>query len=170
MKPEALDAIATQTMRPSALDAATARDPDDGAGKVGGTNSENERPCSPATPKQPSTPFGQRIAGTQSAAKVVEEVAHGVKVAVDTAIAWAEKKVDALGSESDSAGPYASTATCVPSDLDPIAAGVIPAVTTQREKDLDKHEQSETDRVAYEEASKKAEDTKKEMRREEEAH
>jgi hypothetical protein len=43
MNPEALAAIATSTMRPSALDAATARDPEDGTKKVDGTSPENQR-------------------------------------------------------------------------------------------------------------------------------
>jgi hypothetical protein len=73
----------------------------------------------------------------------VEEVVHSVKTAVGGAIAWAEKKVEALNAESDSTGPYTSAATCVPSDLDPIASGIpLPAVTTQKEKEMDEHEQS----------------------------
>jgi hypothetical protein len=51
-------------------------------------------------------------------------VVHSVKAAVDGAIAWAEKKVDDLSSEQNSAGPYTSQATCVTSDLDPIAGGL----------------------------------------------
>jgi hypothetical protein len=150
MKPEALDAFANHTMRPSALEAATTRNPEEGTAQVDGTSPEDEnvsnhlqtisvytyftQPQSPATPKQPSTPFGQRIDGTQSAVKVVEEVVHGVKAAVDGAIAWAEKKADALSSESDSTGPYTSIATCVPSDMDPIASGALPAVLKEEEK------------------------------------
>jgi hypothetical protein len=84
------------------------------------------------TPKQPSTPFGQRIDGTKSAAKVVEEVVHGVKVAVDGAMAWAEKKAEQPSSEADNNGPYTSPATCAPSDLDPIASGALPIMSTSK--------------------------------------
>jgi hypothetical protein len=77
----------------------------------------------------------------------VEEVVHSVKAAVGSALAWAETKVEALNSESDRTGPYTSAATCVPSDLDPIASGIpLPAVTTQKEKEMDEHEQSEANR------------------------
>ena len=77
--------------------------------------------------------MAQRIDGTHTAAKVLEEVAHGVKIAVDEAVAWVEKKAEALSSESDSTGPYTSPATCVPSDLDPIACGALPAVLKEEE-------------------------------------
>ena len=171
MKSEALDAFANQTMRPNALEAATTRDPDEGIAQVNGTSSENKnvsdrfydyshhtyfmQPQSPDTPKQPSTPFGQRIDGTQSAAKVVEDVVHGVKAAVDGAIAWAEKKADALSSESDRTGPYTSPATCVPSDLDPIASGALSAVLNEEEK---------SDDETTKESASKAEDSETEAK------
>jgi hypothetical protein len=43
---------------------------------------------------------------------------------------WAEKKVDRLSSteEHEITGPYTSLATCMPSDLDVIASGILPAV------------------------------------------
>lgn len=154
MKPEALDAIAGPTMRPSALEAATTPRSSADTAQLDGTPSEKEavselvdlfapadtlqsaRPReSSNTPKQPSTPFGQRTDGTQSAAEVVEEVVHGVKTVVDGAIAWAEKKADQLSSKSDSTGPYTSPATCAPSDLDPIASGVLPAMLVQEKAD-----------------------------------
>jgi len=154
MKPEALDAIAGPTMRPSALEAAATPRSSADTAQLDGAPSETEtvselidlsapadtlqsgRPGpSSNTPKQPSTPFGQRTDGTQSAAAVVEEVVHGVKTAVDEAIAWAEKKVDELSSGSDSTGPYTSPATCAPSDLDPIASGILPAMLVQEEAD-----------------------------------
>lgn len=69
--------------------------------------------------------------GSGSAAKLVEQVSQGVKDAMYGAIAWAEEKVDKLGSEQDSNGPYTSPATCAPCDLDPIASGVLPAIPTQ---------------------------------------
>lgn len=52
-------------------------------------------------------------------------------MAVDGALAWAEKKADKLSSEQDSVGPYTSHATRVPSDLDPIADGDLPAIVTK---------------------------------------
>jgi hypothetical protein len=70
--------------------------------------------------------------GTESAAKVVEIVVHGVKVAVDGAIAWAEKKAEELSLESDKNGPYTSPATCAPSDLDPIASGALLIMSTPK--------------------------------------
>lgn len=79
---------------------------------------------------KPGTPFGERTDGTESVAKFVEEVVYGVKTAVDGAIAWAEKKADDLSSEKDNVGPYASPATCVPSDLDVI--GVLPDTPAQQ--------------------------------------
>jgi hypothetical protein len=42
MKPEALDAFTTQTMRPSALEAATTRDQDEGTDQVDGSSADNE--------------------------------------------------------------------------------------------------------------------------------
>jgi hypothetical protein len=58
-------------------------------------------------------------------------VAHSVKAAVDGAFAWAEKKAEKLSSAPDSTGPYTSQATCAPSDLDPIASGVLATMGTQ---------------------------------------
>jgi hypothetical protein len=85
----------------------------------------------PSTLAEPSTPFGQVTDGTQSAAKVVEEVVHGAKAAVDGAIVWATRKAEELSAEADSTGPYTSPATCMPSDLDAIATGVLPAMPTK---------------------------------------
>jgi hypothetical protein len=75
-----------------------------------------------------STSFAERTEGTDSTAKLVEDVVHGVKAAVDGALAWAEKKVDELSAEKESTGPYTSPATCMPSDFDPIAGGMLPAM------------------------------------------
>lgn len=159
MKPEALDAFATQTMRPSALEAATSRNSTDSTDQVDGSSSENEPvrttstsltshtyhpqprtatpgpPTHPSTPAKPPTPFGQHTDGTQSAAQIVEEIAHGVKVAVDGAIAWAEQKVDDLSREADSTGPYTSPATCVPSDLDCIASGILAGMSPEEKRE-----------------------------------
>jgi hypothetical protein len=77
---------------------------------------------------------------------VVEEIAHGVKVAVDGAVAWAEKKVEELTSEGDSTGPYTSPATCAPSDMDVIASGVLPGMPTEtKSEDDDKEEEDAAD-------------------------
>lgn len=156
MKPQALDAIATQTMRPSALEAAMTPYKEEGTEQVDGTVETTvcatmpqvkyaqahlpqphgktyiARPCAST---KPSTPFGQLTDGTESAAKVVEEVVHDVKAAVDGVVSWAEKKVDELSSEPDSIGPYTSLATCMPSDLDAIATGVLPAMPAQAKDD-----------------------------------
>jgi hypothetical protein len=84
----------------------------------------------------PSTPFGERTDGTQSAVKLVEDVVHGVKAAVEGALTWAEKKVDKLSAEEEqeSTGPYTSAA-CMPSDLDVIASGILPAMPAVRQHD-----------------------------------
>jgi hypothetical protein len=66
---------------------------------------------------------------------MVSEVVQTVKTAVDSAIAWAETKVDSLSAEQDSTGPYTSPATCMPSDLDVIASGILPAMPTARQYD-----------------------------------
>lgn len=56
-----------------------------------------------------------------------------MKAAVDGALTWAEKKSEELSLEQDSTGPYTSPATCVPSDLDAIANGILPAMPTERQ-------------------------------------
>ena len=72
---------------------------------------------------------------TPTAAAIVSEVVQTVKTAVDGAIAWAEQKVDKLGAEQDTTGPYTSPATCMPSDLDAIASGILPALPAARQYD-----------------------------------
>lgn len=74
-----------------------------------------------------------------------------MKAAVDGAIAWAEKKADDLSSESDSTGPYTSPATCMQSDLDPIAGGIVPAMPTSGDLEMDDIEQSKVARDDNEE-------------------
>jgi hypothetical protein len=66
---------------------------------------------------------------------MVEHVVQGVKAAVDGAIAWAEKKADELGSEQNDTGPYSSPATCMPTDLDAIASGILPSMPPARQYD-----------------------------------
>ncbi|CAN9403174.1 unnamed protein product [Alternaria alternata] len=80
------------------------------------------------TEDTPTTP-------TPTATTIVSEVAQSVKSAVDTAIAWAETKVESLSAEHDSTGPYTSPATCMPSDLDAIASGILPAMPIARQYD-----------------------------------
>jgi hypothetical protein len=151
MKPEAPVAMAGDTMRSSALEAATVLTSDASTAQVGGTSSQEDTIGSHLNlsthvdaakskylddhsnmPKQPSTPFGQRIGGTESATKIIKEVVHGVKVAVDGAVAWAEKKAEELSSVSDNYGPYTSPAKCAPSDLNPIASGALPIMSTPK--------------------------------------
>lgn len=81
-----------------------------------------------STEDTPTTP-------TPTATTIVSEVAQSVKSAVDTAIAWAETKVESLSAEHDSTGPYTSPATCMPSDLDAIASGILPAMPIARQYD-----------------------------------
>ena len=81
-----------------------------------------------STEDNPTTPI-------PTATTIVSEVAQSVKSAVDTAIAWAETKVESLSAEHDSTGPYTSPATCMPSDLDAIASGILPAMPIARQYD-----------------------------------
>ncbi|KAF2853676.1 hypothetical protein T440DRAFT_389173, partial [Plenodomus tracheiphilus IPT5] len=123
MKPEALDAIATQTMRPKALDAATMPVPEQG--------SQTEETKKSALPSStPSSPNAKSDV-PQSVGQVVDGVVNGVKSAIDGVISWAEEKVEGLSAEQDNTGPYSSPALCAPSDLDPIASGILPAMPSE---------------------------------------
>ena len=86
-----------------------------------------------------NTPFGQRTDGTESAAKAVEGAVQGLKTVVHEAVAWTEKKAEALAHSEDHAGPYDSPATAAAgtSDLDAIAAGVLPATVPVQEDGKD---------------------------------
>lgn len=159
MEPEALDAFATQSIRPGALEAATAEKADQ---SQTGTKMTEQKAVSPLrffkivtpylysqspqpSPSRPAlnrtnTPFGQRTDGTESAAKVVEEVAQvvegmveGVKAVLHEAVVWTEKKAEELAHSEDHAGPYDSPALCAGSDLDAIATGVLPATLPVQE-------------------------------------
>lgn len=90
-------------------------------------------------------PSEQPSRGTATAAKALEDVTHGVKVAVEEVFAWAEEKVEKLGRQSDDTGPYTSPATCAPSDLDPIESGVLAAVPKQESKSIDESERKAGD-------------------------
>ncbi|KAF2656023.1 hypothetical protein K491DRAFT_597678 [Lophiostoma macrostomum CBS 122681] len=66
---------------------------------------------------------------TISARKVASDITEGMKTVINEAIVWADQKASDLGADEEKgAGPYASPATCTPSDLDPIASGVLPAM------------------------------------------
>jgi hypothetical protein len=52
-----------------------------------------------------------------------------MKAVINEAIGWADRKAGDLSADKEEgAGPYGSPATCVPSDLDPIASRVLPAM------------------------------------------
>jgi uncharacterized membrane protein YebE (DUF533 family) len=104
------------------------------------------------TPTTPGTPFGERTDGTQSAAKLVEDVVQGFKAAVDGALTWAENKVDAMSSEEEheSTGPYTSPGTCAPSDMDVIASGILPAMPAARQDDGNNDENEKKEEMAQE--------------------
>lgn len=157
MKPEALDAFATQTVRPGALEAAITKAPEkDGVQ----TPEENMTPSKAKKIEKedvrgtihsiscPDTHVPQPLhtspSPNLSATKVVEDVVHGVQAGVQKVVhsaqavvqdvvAWTEKKAEELSVEADRAGPYTSPATCVPSDFDPIASGVLPAMAKAEE-------------------------------------
>lgn len=70
-----------------------------------------------------------------SARAAASDVAQGVKAAVSDAVAWTEAKVEKLSAKrEDGVGPYGSLSTCAPSDLDPIAQGVLPALPIEKKE------------------------------------
>ena len=115
------------------------------------SQSQDQKDVSDAS-AAPGTPFGERTDGTQSAAKVVEDVVQSVKTAVDGALTWAEKKVDQMssGEEHEITGPYTSPATCVPSDLDVIANGILPAMPAARQYDGNDENAEQKEEKAHE--------------------
>jgi hypothetical protein len=125
--------------------------------------SSQARPQSagPDAPSAPSTPLGERTDRTQSAAKLVEEVVQSVKSVVDKGLTWAENKVDEMSSheEHENVGPYTSPATCVPSDLDVIASGILPAVmqfdSNDEEAEMEGEEAEEKNRDNDKEENRK---------------
>ncbi|KAF2134520.1 hypothetical protein P153DRAFT_352507 [Dothidotthia symphoricarpi CBS 119687] len=135
MKSEALDAFATQTLRPGALEAAATKTPE----KDGHKTLSNEETMDKENLQQ-----GQITNRTGSAAKIVEDVVHGVQASVEEVVhsvqtvvhdvvAWTEKKAEELSAEVDSTGPYTSPATCAPSDFDPIASGMLPVMAKMQQ-------------------------------------
>ncbi|KAJ4354981.1 hypothetical protein N0V95_003317 [Ascochyta clinopodiicola] len=151
MRPEALDAFATQSIRPGALEAAAADPGEKGHSEAEASMVQQEDVHPPEQSRPPlnrlNTPFGQRTDGTEAAAKVVEEAAQavegvieGFKAAVHEAVLWAEKKAEVLAHSEDHAGPYNSPATCAGgvSDLDVMATGVLPATIPVQEDGKDR--------------------------------
>ncbi|UPX09529.1 uncharacterized protein EKO05_0000217 [Ascochyta rabiei] len=151
MKPEALDAFATQSIRPGTLEAAAASPGETGRSMTEASVTQQEKVHLPEQRRPPlnrlNTPLGQRIDGTEAAAKVVEEAAQvvegvvqGVKAAIHEAVLWAEKKAEVLAHSEDHAGPYDSPATCAGgvSDLDVMATGVLPATIPVQEDGKDR--------------------------------
>lgn len=125
MKPEAVDAMTTRTVRPTALDAATTQNPrDELRPEKDGKASGAESPGSTT----PSRSAEEKPRASPSVGHVVDGVVNGVKAAIDGVLTWAEDKVEELGAEPEDTGPYSSPALCAPSDLDPIASGVLPAM------------------------------------------
>jgi len=125
MKSEAVDAHTAQTMRPTALDAATTQNSEEEA-------RPEESPKSPASTKpSPTAPAEDKTHASPSVGHVVDGVVSGVKAAIDGVLTWAEDKVEELGAEPEDTGPYSSPALCAPSDLDPIASGVLPAMPSR---------------------------------------
>lgn len=77
---------------------------------------------------------------TASTTAAVSDLASGVKSVVADAVKWAEKKANALSKEGDEVGLYASPATCVPSDLDPMGCRVMPALEAEKSKSKEEGE------------------------------
>jgi hypothetical protein len=120
MEPEALDALTTQTMRPKALEAVAAQDNEekspemnppapqqvDSLTRVSYTlhvnalqvHSRQDQDTASASSKPVSDTSAATTDVTTEAlpiaAKIVSEVVQTVKIAVNGAIAWAERKAD----------------------------------------------------------------------------
>ncbi|EOA84975.1 hypothetical protein ACJQWK_06571 [Exserohilum turcicum] len=160
MKPEAIDAFTTDTMRPEALEAAKAPVAQDSMqpASTGSSGTEQVLPDTDATPADSSSestaPTATDSKGeTAGATTLVAEVLQGAKSAVDDALTWAEKKVGSLGLEQGSTGPYDSPATCMPSDLDAIASGILPAMPSKKHDEQDpkaKKDENEDDKCKEE--------------------
>ncbi|KAL1793984.1 hypothetical protein ACET3X_007405 [Alternaria dauci] len=137
MRPKALDAVAAQkegekssdTKSPARQQTQATEEPD-----AASMTSNSSAPASngPVATTDGTTEGAPTILPTTT---IVAEVAQTVKSAVHTVIAWAETKAESLSAEEDSTGPYTSPATCIPSDLDVIASGILPALPTARQYD-----------------------------------
>ncbi|KAI4952865.1 hypothetical protein J4E86_006401 [Alternaria arbusti] len=129
-------------MRPKALEAITAHNTEEktpARQRTSPHQNQDTTNSSSASPRSASNSSTISTDGTSEAtptvATIVSDVVETVKTAVDSAIAWAEQKVDKLSAEQDTTGPYASPATCMPSDLDAIASGILPALPATRQYD-----------------------------------
>ncbi|EUC51414.1 hypothetical protein COCMIDRAFT_204 [Bipolaris oryzae ATCC 44560] len=149
MKSEAAEAFTSKTMRPEALEAAKAladqenRQP----ASTGSSGTEHSLPQDtpnnvPTTVTHSPSPSHDTVRSTHDtagdasrASTLLSEVIQGAKTAVGDVLAWAEKKVGSLDSEKGGAGPYDSPATCMPSDLDAIASGILPAMPSKSQRD-----------------------------------
>ncbi|KAI4659098.1 uncharacterized protein J4E92_003903 [Alternaria infectoria] len=129
MRPKALEAVTT----PNTEEKSPARQRNSPHQTQDTTKSSSASPRSASDNSTIST--DGTTEATPTAAAIVSEVVQTVKTAVDGAIAWAEQKVDKLGAEQDTTGPYTSPATCMPSDLDAIASGILPALPAARQYD-----------------------------------
>ncbi|KAH9861860.1 hypothetical protein J1614_011613 [Plenodomus biglobosus] len=112
--------------------------------------SHPEEPKSP-TPKNSSAPSTRPCSSpsdhadkSQSVGHVVDEVVHGVKAAIDGVLSWAEDKVEGLSAKQDDTGPYSSPALCAPSDMDPIASGILPGMPGMHSEKTHENSQEET--------------------------
>jgi hypothetical protein len=90
-----------------------------------------------------------------------------VKAAVEGALTWAEKKVDRLSTEEEqeSTGPYTSAA-CMPSDLDVIASGILPAMPAVRQYNGNNEHVEEKEKNAQEDDKKEEERAQEDANRE----
>ncbi|KAI4670754.1 uncharacterized protein J4E88_009847 [Alternaria novae-zelandiae] len=129
-------------MRPKALEAVTAQVTEEKSPARHRTSSHQDQDTTKSSSTSPRSASDSSAISTDgtteaspTATTIVSDVVETVRTAVDCAIAWAEQKVDKLSAEQDTTGPYASPATCMPSDLDAIASGILPALPAARQYD-----------------------------------
>ncbi|RAR10002.1 hypothetical protein DDE83_005217 [Stemphylium lycopersici] len=136
MRPEALEAATSQVPQGEMQPAPTGSSGTNRVFPYDGSNT-NQPSSLPSQSRLESTTFmADNITDDSSrATTLISEVIHGARAAVDDALAWAEKTVEALGSNQDGVGPYDSPGTCMPSDLDPIASGILPAMPNKTQHD-----------------------------------
>ncbi|KAH7551568.1 hypothetical protein BM1_09884 [Bipolaris maydis] len=138
MKSEAVETFASKTVRPEALEAAKALVDQENrqSGSTGLSGTEQLPPQDtptnvPTTVAHSPSPSQDTDDDASRPSTLLSEVIQGAKSAVDDVLSWAEKKVGSLDSEKGGAGPYDSPATCMPSDLDAIASGILPAMPSK---------------------------------------
>ncbi|KAI1549232.1 hypothetical protein PtrCC142_003766 [Pyrenophora tritici-repentis] len=133
MRPDALDAATTKATHKSMHSSRT-----NSPAQQQVEHHNNSRTPIVSTDGTFSPTDNTRNEPASAASILVSEVVQSVKTAVDDALTWAENKVDGLHPGQESAGPYTSPATCMPSDLDVIASGLMPAVQgTGQDEDND---------------------------------